>query len=70
METITIETLRRLEYSWSAEVLMENDKKVNIWWTCLPSITPNIKEILSVSSDYPRYDLKNSDLWMSWTGNK
>ena len=44
-----------LENSWTAEVRLKNDKIETIWHTCWPSIKHIVKEVLSISSDYPRF---------------
>lgn len=44
-----------LENSWTADVRLNNGQVVTIWHTCWPSIKHIVKEVLSISSDYPRF---------------
>lgn len=44
-----------LKYSWTASVKLNNDKIITIWHTAWPSIKGIVKEILSISSDYPKH---------------
>lgn len=50
--------LNSLEYSWTALVRLHNSKIVTIWHTAWPSIKQSVSEIISVSSDYPKYIIK------------
>lgn len=50
-----------LKYSWTAIVKLKNDKIINIWHTAWPSIKGIVKEILSISSDYPKHDKRAQD---------
>ena len=50
--------LNMLENSWTAEVKLNNDQVITIWYTCWPSIKSIVKEVLSVTSDYPRYKIR------------
>lgn len=49
--------LNLLEYSWSAVVVIYEDKTIPIWWTAWPSIKSIVTEVLSVSSDLPKYQI-------------
>ena len=57
MEGLTIEFLQSLKYGWSAEVILTNNQPTGIWYTALPTAKDRIKEIVSVSSDYPRHEV-------------
>lgn len=43
-----------LQHSWTAIVKLNNDKIITIWYTAWPSIKSIVKDIISVSSDYPK----------------
>lgn len=55
MKTIN---LNLLQYSWSAEVILNNGQCISIWYTAWPMTKASVKEVLSVSSDYPKH-IKN-----------
>jgi hypothetical protein len=57
---MNIDQLLSLEYSWTASVRLNNDKIITIWWTALYGMRSSIQEVLSVSSDYPKYKLCDS----------
>lgn len=59
MNTININPAE-LQYSWTAEVRLNNDLLITIWWTAWHSSNKSIKEIISISSDYPRYKINKS----------
>lgn len=44
-----------LENSWTAIVRQNNGQIVTIWHTAWPSMKHIVKEIISISSDYPRF---------------
>jgi hypothetical protein len=44
-----------LEYSWTAEVELNNRKTVIIWYTCWPMIKQFVDEIIWIASDYPKH---------------
>lgn len=46
-----------LKYSWTACVRLNNNRVVTIWHTAWPSIKESVKEILSISSDYPKKEI-------------
>ena len=46
-----------LQNSWTAEVRLNNGQITTIWYTAWPSTKDIVKDILSVSSDYPRHEL-------------
>lgn len=54
METNFNQLADTLEYSWSAEVRLNGGQIISIWYTAWPQIRTN-SEILSISSDYPRF---------------
>ena len=56
-----INNLLELENSWTAEVKLKNDIIITIWWTAIYTSKDTIKEIISVSSDYPRFKLSDSN---------
>ena len=49
-----------LQYSWTAVVRLNNDKVISIWWTSLYGLTNSIKEVISISSDLPKYKISES----------
>jgi len=53
--------LNELENSWSAEVKLNNNQIISIWWTAYYGMKDSIQEIISVSSDYPRYRISESN---------
>ena len=55
---IGIEFLENLKQSWSAEILLNNDQKITIWYTAFPMRKKSIQKVLSVSSDYPKHTIK------------
>ena len=44
----------QLEDSWTAVVVLHNGQVIALWHTAWPSSEATIKEVLSISSDYPR----------------
>jgi hypothetical protein len=46
-----------LQNSWTAIVRLENNQVITIWYTAWPSTKHVVKEVLSISSDYPRFKL-------------
>lgn len=44
-----------LEYSWTANVRLNNWQEISMWYTCWASAKDTVKEILSISSDLPRH---------------
>lgn len=59
MKKITVSDLFKLEYSWTAVVRLKNDCIITIWGTSIFSTFNIIKEIISVSSDYPKHRIEN-----------
>ena len=57
MSTININLL---DHSWTAEVVLNNGQLISIWHTAWPMIKRDVKDVLSVSSDYPKH-VKNKD---------
>lgn len=51
---MTVEYLKQLKHSWTAEIVLKNNLQITIWWTCLPCCN-DLKKIISVSSDYPKH---------------
>ena len=49
-----------LENAWTAEVKLKNNEIIKIWWTAWFSMNHSVDSILSISSDYPRYKIKDS----------
>ena len=45
--------MNMLQHNWTATVLLKNDMVVTVWWSWWPMGKDGVKEILSVSSDYP-----------------
>lgn len=56
---ININTLD-LKYSWTAIVKQNNGQIVTIWHTAWLSSKHIIKEIISISSDYPKHLINKS----------
>ena len=54
---MTTINLNLLQHSWTADVLLNNGQQVTIWYTCWPSIRETVKEVVNVSSDYPKHTL-------------
>lgn len=54
------EQLEQLEYSWSAEVRLDNNLVISIWYTAWPMLKSTIKEVLSISSDYPKHKVNRN----------
>jgi len=52
-------SLDGLKHSWTAEVQLTNDQIITIWYTAYPMSKPSIKNVLSVSSDYPKNEISN-----------
>lgn len=46
-----------MDNSWTAVVKLNNGQVITIWHTAWPSTKHVIREILSISSDYPRVKL-------------
>lgn len=42
-----------LQHNWTAEVVLNNGQQITIWWTAWSMTKDSIKDVLSVSSDYP-----------------
>lgn len=53
---ITIEFLENLQFSWSAVVQLKNGQETTIWYTALPMSKIIIDKVVSVASDYPKYE--------------
>lgn len=49
--------LANLQHSWTAEVELHNNQVITIWYTDLWSSLDTIKNVLSVSSDFPKNEL-------------
>lgn len=58
---VNIQYLESLKHSWSAEVMLQNDLIITIWYTALPMRKDSIKKVVSVSSDYPKHELCKSN---------
>jgi hypothetical protein len=56
---INVEFLEGLNYSWTATVILNNNKQIEIWYTCIHSIKYIIKEVVCVSSDLPKFNINN-----------
>ena len=54
---ITKEQVSNLEYSWTAEVQLQNGVKMSIWYTAWPMTQKIVSKILSISSDYPKHKI-------------
>ena len=50
--------LNLLEHSWTAKIVLKNNKIITIWHTAFPMSKKHILKILSVSSDYPKCKIK------------
>jgi len=48
---------QELKYSWSAEVMLNNGTICKIWHTAYPMMKIIIKEIISISSDFPKFEI-------------
>lgn len=57
-EILTVKYLDNLQYSWTAVVQLQNDQITPIWYTALPMLEKSIKKVISVSSDYPKHEIK------------
>ena len=55
MANEVIPNLNMLEYSWTAIVKLQNGKIITIWHTGWHSIKHIVSQIISVSSDYPKF---------------
>ena len=64
--------LNLMDSSWTGNVMLRNGLVLSIWWTCWPSIKSSVKEVLNVSSDYPRHRIKGFDggKWQQGTWHK
>lgn len=49
-----------LQYGWTAEFKLKNNQIITIWWTAWYSMNNTVESIVSISSDYPRYYIKDS----------
>jgi hypothetical protein len=56
-----VSDLYNLEYSWTAEVLLNNNTLITIWWTALYGFKNSIKEVVSISSDLPKRKISESN---------
>ena len=52
--------LNELENMWTAEVRLNNNQIISIWWTAYYGMKNSITDIISISSDYPRAKISNS----------
>lgn len=43
-----------LKHSWTALVELNGGHRIEIWWTCWPSIKRHVKEVIWIASDYPQ----------------
>lgn len=59
--------LDELEYGWTAEVEMQSGRMATIWWTAWATAKPEVRRIISVSSDFPKYRISETETgrWMS-----
>lgn len=55
MQTIN---LNLLKHSWTAKVELKNGQKITIWYTAWDSVKTTVKNIISVSSDLPKQQIK------------
>lgn len=46
-----------LQNSWTAEVELNNGQIITLWYTAWPMSKNTIKNVLAISSDYPRHIL-------------
>lgn len=53
-----IEQLEMLRYSWTAVVQLNNGLIFPIWCSAWPSIKHIVRTVISVSSDYPKYEIE------------
>lgn len=51
------QTIAELQNSWTADVMLNNGKIITIWHTAWASIKHTVKEVVSISSDYPRHKI-------------
>lgn len=53
-----IKTIESFEYSWSADVIMQNGFVRSIWCTAFPMMKNTIKEVIWIASDYPKFKIE------------
>jgi hypothetical protein len=49
-----------LKYSWTATVRLYGGQVISIWWTAWPSTKKDVEEIISISSDIPRFEINRN----------
>lgn len=50
----------KLDSMWTADVKLNNNHVISIWWTAWYGMQSSIKEVISISSDYPRAKISDS----------
>ena len=55
--------LDNLEHNWTAEVELNNGQTMSIWWTAWPMSKHMIKRVISVASDFPKREIKESETY-------
>lgn len=58
MSSDTVTFIENLEFSWAAVVRLNNGQVLSIWYTAWYSMKHTIDDVLSVASDYPKYNFK------------
>ena len=53
-----VQYLESLPVMWTAEILLKNEQIISIWWTALPSTKNEMKQVVSVTCDYPKRTIK------------
>lgn len=53
-----IEMLLNLKNAWTAEVELRSGQIFTIWHTAIHSSRCQIKRVIAVSSDFPRFEIK------------
>lgn len=50
-----LDLLQSLKFAWTADIELLNGQVISIWYTCFPSIKNEIKNVLQISSDFPKH---------------
>jgi len=58
IKTMGTINLNLLQYSWTAKVELKNGKIITIWYTAWHSIKDIVKNVISISSDLPKRQIK------------
>lgn len=66
MQELTVEYLEGLTFSWTATIEQHNGVEVSIWYTALPMMKKIIKRVITVSSDYPKYEIERGSILLNF----